>query len=753
MSRENVKKFMELVKAEESLAKRMVALKDGLQEGEFNFKNDKEFVEKKILPLAKEYGIEFSVEDFVEFTKSQLVELSDEDLSSVSGGLITEFFLSLLAVGGINLAGNAVHAAVSSYFTGGGTSTSTVQSVTDKDEDKPIAGGTEQTAESQQQREIDINVKNTDKDEDKPIAGGTEQTAESQQQREINKNFKKFVSQKKKELKKKLYSDVYLPPVGRQDKIDALVETLGGTTEDGQRITVDYDAINDDLTFRSDKTSQTDTDYDKIRTPLYTAQSTNLAQQYKEAYGGAAAQLTQQYNELNAKLQQKQNEKAGYEATINGLKKSNLTLQQSVEHCYNQLIVFCNYLIQNSSYQYQQWKTALENKTFSNWAELKQIAAGYTIPDGSQQSNCANYVDTLVSNAQQLQNNKSQISQLQFSAGQAQIEIDSINNQMKTIYDQCKQYEAKQQAFNDNLKTEFDYFSDKLFDALKEDNEIGELANNAKTTDDKTTLANKIKEKADQLVQAQFSKQLLTGCSLVVEQQGDSIGIKIVYNGYWVHQSSFSVDEFISNDKHLEIINSDASKKRDEVAKNLAEHMLKHYTKAANSDQLKSSIQSVFTELKYGKLNELKLGIEIVNITNDQVTFAVSSGGKKQNTTLSLERIADEYNKMVKMQAMEATRQQNEGTIEYTPFGRKLWNSIGSQAQHVLDTLTQISNISDVKNREAFENDLKYVANQIAEESRGNVKKMYLAGEHRNDYSFKMEDLQKIKEFASKIGQ
>lgn len=112
MSMENVKKFMELVKAEESLAKRMVALKDGLQEGEFNFKNDKEFVEKKILPLAKEYGIKFSVEDFMAVASLTLSGLSNADLQKVSGGLSAKStVMGLLSLAALMAAPSAMDAA------------------------------------------------------------------------------------------------------------------------------------------------------------------------------------------------------------------------------------------------------------------------------------------------------------------------------------------------------------------------------------------------------------------------------------------------------------------------------------------------------------------------------------------------------------------------------------------------------------------------------------------------------------------
>lgn len=725
MSRENVKKFMELAKAEESLAKRMVALKDGLREGEFNFKNDKEFVEKKVLPLAKEYGIEFSVEDFVEFTKSQLVELSEEDLSSVSGGLITEFFLSLLAVGGINLAGNAVHAAVSSYFTGGGTSTSTGQSVTDKDVDMSGTAGTEDKGNK---IEFDERFK------------------------AIKKEFSKNI--------KEAFDDVksYMSPEDRSTWIEDTAKQSKqiNSSNPNKFVNANYNKANDRIEFTATWTNRLngfmDTD-NYSQAALNGKLSNNLKQQYDEAYGGNASQLASQGNKLNRDLQQKQNEKAGHEAKIAELKQSNLNLQQEEDVCYDQLFKLCIRLNQI------QFANDLKNKAITNWSGLRNFAKQYKWVDGTQQRNCANYVDTLIT----IQNNNRQISELQGFAQQAQTEIDSINNQMNEFYTQYQTYAGKQQAFKDNMKTEFDYFYGELFKALKADEEINKLANNANTTEAKTALANQFKEKADQLVREKFSKQLLNGCSLVVEQQGDSIGMKIVYSGYWVHQNSFSVDEFISTDNHWAIINSELSKKRDEVAKKLAEYIQKQYTKLTDDKALKRTIQSVLENLKNnGKLTikennketTVDLGIKIETIDKNQVTFSSASGDNQLKTTLHLERIADEYNKMVNMQAMEATRQQNKPTIEYMPFGRKLWNSIGSQAQHVLNTIVQIENVSgdlsDVKEREAFENDLDYVTKRILTEG---INPFGLKGDHHTDTSLKRDDLKKIKDFADQINK
>ena len=728
MSMENVKKFMELVQTEEGLAKRMVALKDGLQEGEFSFKNDKEFVENEILPLAKEYGLEFAIEDFMDFTSSQLTSLSEEDLADVSGGFPG---LGLLIGLSVFLGGAATPTIASkavSYFTGGGTST--VQSVTEQDVDM---SGTARAEDIGNKIEFDERFK------------------------EIKKDFIKRI--------KAEFDNVtsYISPQERSTWIESIARQQEQITQrENKHVNSRYNKANDRIEFTATWTDKLNDhmDRDQYSQATLNGKLGNLfKQQYQEAYGGTASQLADQWNELNRQLQQKQNEKSVYENQAQQLQQKNVSLQQKVDYCYTKLIQVCEALIQakpHNSYQIKQWKQALQNRTFANWETLKKQAAGYTTTESDQTFYCSGYVDWLLQNSAEINNNTSQIGILNAQAQQAQNEISSITTQMNNISNQYQTYAGKQQAFSENMKTEFDYFYGELVKALKEnDKELNKLAEEATIAEDKTKLANKIKEKADKLVKDTFSKQLLDGCSLVVGQQGDSIGLKIFYGGYVFNQGSFSVDDFIAESNHLAIIDSEASRKCDEVAKKLAEYMQKQYTKITEGIALKRTITSVLIKLQNGELNDLNLGIQIVNSDDKQVTFSLTSGGQQRDTILTIERIADEYNKMVNMQAVEATRQQNEGTIEYTPFGRKIWNSIGSQAQHVLNTIKKIEantgNLSDVKDREAFENDLKHVANQIAEESRGNVKKMYLAGEHRNDYSFKMEDLQKIQEFASKI--
>lgn len=86
MSMENVKEFLALVKTDEGLARKVVELKDSLQDGA-NLGNELEILAEKVLPLAKAHGLEFTVEEFLEYSNSMAGELSDDDLLNVSGGL------------------------------------------------------------------------------------------------------------------------------------------------------------------------------------------------------------------------------------------------------------------------------------------------------------------------------------------------------------------------------------------------------------------------------------------------------------------------------------------------------------------------------------------------------------------------------------------------------------------------------------------------------------------------------------------
>lgn len=121
MSTENVKQFLELVKTDEGLARKVVELKDSLQDGS-HLKDEKEILAEKVLPLAKAHGLEFTAEEFLAYANSVSGELSDDDLLNVSGGISARgVALGLLFATGLSF----VPTIVSSFAIGGGSAPET----------------------------------------------------------------------------------------------------------------------------------------------------------------------------------------------------------------------------------------------------------------------------------------------------------------------------------------------------------------------------------------------------------------------------------------------------------------------------------------------------------------------------------------------------------------------------------------------------------------------------------------------------
>ncbi len=92
MSVENVEKFFGLVKSNENTAKELIKIKDKLQQKDKVF-DEAQFVKDEIIPLAQKNGIDFTPEEFLNYVRAQISELSDEDLLNVSGGGSVQNFL------------------------------------------------------------------------------------------------------------------------------------------------------------------------------------------------------------------------------------------------------------------------------------------------------------------------------------------------------------------------------------------------------------------------------------------------------------------------------------------------------------------------------------------------------------------------------------------------------------------------------------------------------------------------------------
>lgn len=124
MAVENVKKFFELVKSDEKLSREIAKIKDEIQnKGETV--DYEQIISKKVIPMAKKHGLDFTMEDFLKYTNSvvQQGELSDDNLLNVSGGmnlrqgLATGFLLLSVGTTGLGLMANNI------VGNGGGSST------------------------------------------------------------------------------------------------------------------------------------------------------------------------------------------------------------------------------------------------------------------------------------------------------------------------------------------------------------------------------------------------------------------------------------------------------------------------------------------------------------------------------------------------------------------------------------------------------------------------------------------------------
>lgn len=125
MSKENVEKFFDLAKSDKILAEKLMQINEEIHKGNQSNINDDYVIDEKIIPLAKENNLDFSSDDFLDYAKGQISELSDEDLENVNGGGATfaAFLLTtLLGIGGLSgIAGN--------FFSGSSTNDNTPENL------------------------------------------------------------------------------------------------------------------------------------------------------------------------------------------------------------------------------------------------------------------------------------------------------------------------------------------------------------------------------------------------------------------------------------------------------------------------------------------------------------------------------------------------------------------------------------------------------------------------------------------------
>lgn len=112
MSRENVKKFYELAEKDVDLVQKLASLDSEMSLEASDLANLKDIVNEKIIPLAKEKGLDFTAEEMVDFANEKYMKLDATDLLEVSGGvspkaaglaLSSVLMLSLGSAAAINL--------------------------------------------------------------------------------------------------------------------------------------------------------------------------------------------------------------------------------------------------------------------------------------------------------------------------------------------------------------------------------------------------------------------------------------------------------------------------------------------------------------------------------------------------------------------------------------------------------------------------------------------------------------------------
>ena len=92
MSKENVRLFNEKVSADKALQGKLHAIDERHKGEELSDEQSMRIYEEDILPLARECGCDFSMEDLKEYTRdlsqSSPGELTEDELDAVAGGAI-----------------------------------------------------------------------------------------------------------------------------------------------------------------------------------------------------------------------------------------------------------------------------------------------------------------------------------------------------------------------------------------------------------------------------------------------------------------------------------------------------------------------------------------------------------------------------------------------------------------------------------------------------------------------------------------
>lgn len=110
LSIRDVERFLELVKTDEKLKGNIVKTIKTLQRKEGKSFNEDQLIENVIIPLAQKRGINFTEKDFLNYADKKTLELREEDLPKVSGGVDKTSKAKLLL--GVTLLGTSTAAAM-----------------------------------------------------------------------------------------------------------------------------------------------------------------------------------------------------------------------------------------------------------------------------------------------------------------------------------------------------------------------------------------------------------------------------------------------------------------------------------------------------------------------------------------------------------------------------------------------------------------------------------------------------------------
>lgn len=180
MSRENVKKFYELAETDKDFAQKLASLDSEMALEASDLANLKDIVNEKIIPLAKEKGLEFTAEEMVEFANEKYMQLSEDDLLEVSGGvspkaagltLSSVLLLSLGSAAAINLM-NSNHDDVSHVVSAPSKTASEEKDESEDEEEELQKNLDEMLKKSPKGADKNANMEDLEKELDKLFKGG-----------------------------------------------------------------------------------------------------------------------------------------------------------------------------------------------------------------------------------------------------------------------------------------------------------------------------------------------------------------------------------------------------------------------------------------------------------------------------------------------------------------------------------------------------------------------------------------------------